>query len=979
MNGQEKKRPASLFKWIWHSYLKTALIPLVLVELVFIAIYFFTSNWSQQEMVNLLKEEVQIELQEIARRESSVIQEQLKSIANTTAMYAEQTAKALQTPAAMSSDDEKRLAYSPEGVYYTTKDKEEGGAAIFFSGIIPIGADEREKVTKVLETQELMKDILHSQPLAASIYLNTYDSLNIIYPYFDVISQYAPLMNIPTFNFYYEADDVHNPQREVKWTEAYLDPAGHGWMASAIAPVYTGDFLEGVVGIDVTVNTITNQILKLDIPWHGYGVLVGRDGMILALPESGEKDWGLSELTDHHYSEAITKNTFKPDQFNLYKRQELTDVAKQIQTNKTGFVPVTLGGVPQVISWSTVPETGWKLLILVTEQNIYSKVNQMSAELFRIGTYMIAGLILFYCIFLFVLYRRSFTMSKSISQPLLAINHMVKKIGEGQYYQQEPSFHVKELQESASLLVNMGKELGSTNESLLATQSALKKKETDLLALVSSIDDVILEVDENGVFQNIWANDYSILHIPADKVIGSSVYDVMEQEIAEIHSTVIRRVIQSGEAETIEYSLAVPKGMRWFQARIARIANEDRTASVSARDITERIVMENSLITAKEEAEKASKAKSEFLSNMSHELRTPLNAVLGFAQLLEIDPTSPLNQSQKESVKEILKAGNHLLVLINEVLDLAKIESGKLTISIEPVEIAPLMEETTSLMRPLAEKNQIKMTVISIECIQEFVAADRTRLKQVLLNIISNAIKYNRENGEVILNCEKKGGFIRFNVVDKGYGIPDSEFENIFNPFSRLKTTSNLVEGTGIGLSVAKQLVELMHGKIGVESEENVGSHFWIDIPSVEKDPRFMPSSKLLPNDMHQKGCDSSRKVVYVEDNPANLNLVAGILSHCSNITMIFAATGELGIDLARAHQPHLILMDINLPGIDGFEVLKRLSLYEETKNIPVIAISANAMPKDIEKCLKAGFSEYVTKPIQVTKFLHVLSQYLID
>lgn len=855
MKQKAPGNPISLFKWIWQSYLRTAIIPLIMVELVFIGIYFVSNNWSQKEMVDLLRAEVQKELQHIAGRESVVIQQQINGVSNTTEMFARQMKKALAAPASISPEDAGRMTYSPEGVYYTRRDRKDGGAAVFYSGAVPVGAAERDKVGRVLTLQRLMKDIEQSNPLIESLYLNTFDSLNIIYPYFDVISQYPPLMDIPAYNFYYEADARHNPERRVKWTDAYLDPAGHGWMASAIAPVYSGDFLEGVVGIDVTINTITNQILNLDIPWQGYGILIGKDGTILALPEKGEEDWGLNELTDHHYSEAIMKDTFKPDQFNLYKRKDLASLSGQIAGGDNGFSGIRLNGEPQVASWATVPETGWKLLIIVSEKNIYAKVDQMKNKLFRIGFFMIAGLIFFYCIFFCILYWKSRRMSYDISRPLIEINNIVQRIGAGDYCQKEPDLHVKELRETASNLVDMGQQLGAANEKLLEAQTILK--------------------------------------------------------------------------------------------------------------------------AAKEEAEKASMAKSKFLSSMSHELRTPLNTVLGFARLLEVDSSAPLNESQGENVKEILKAGSHLLVLINEVLDLARVESGKLTLSIEPVQVKSVVDETLALIKPIADKTNIDVVCHLPDCGERFVAADRTRLKQVLLNLLSNAVKYNRDHGKVIVSCEKIDQDIRFNIIDKGYGIPESELSAVFEPFHRLTEANSTVEGTGIGLTVAKQLIELMGGSIGVESREGEGSHFWIDLPSLEGTRRPEDERSSYAGEWDNEAGSTLKSILYVEDNPSNLALVERVLSRCPVIKMFAAANGELGIDLARACRPDLILLDINLPGIDGYEVQRRLRECDETRGIPVIAISAGAMAKDIEKGMSAGFAEYITKPIDIHKFLGTITKYL--
>ncbi len=977
MDKDSQKSTMPLYRWIWKSYLKTALIPLILVEMVFIGIYFTANSWSQREMVNYLRDQVQTEMLEIVNKESDVIHQQLSSISNATEIYQRQMGEALAADAILSAEDTSRLKYSPDGVYYTASDSKEGGAAIFYSGYVPIGEKERAKTAKALTMQKLMKNILQSQPLAASIYLNTFDSLNIIYPYFDVLPQYAPKMNIPTYNFYYEADLKHNPERTVKWTDVYLDPAGNGWMASAIAPVYDGNFLEGVVGIDVTVSTIVKQILKLEIPYEGYGILVSKDGNIMALPEKGEADWGLDELTDHHYDEAIMQDTFKPDQFNLYKRDDIKTFYKDVAANKMGFSTIRVNGNPKVVSWATISETGWKLLIIVPEKNIYEKVDRLSHKMFQIGTLMIAGLFLFYCIFFFILSRKAKRMSLNISRPLTEINGIVEKIGEGHYYQQEPDMNVKELKDTTANLIKMGRQLGEANSDLMDAQEKLRKRESDLNALVNSIDDVIVTVDENGRFLNAWAKERDNLSNSYLNSSANTIGDIFDIETASLYQTKIKQIIDTGISDCVEYSVQTNKGYKWFQARISLVDDKERTAVVSARDITQRIEMEKSIILAKEEAEKANKAKSQFLSNMSHELRTPLNAVLGFAQVLQMDTGTPLDELQSQSVKEILKAGNHLLTLINEVLDLAKIESGKLSLSIEPVQIVPMIEETLTIIKPMAEQYGIHINQFFEECNKDYILADRTRIKQVLINLLSNAIKYNKENGQVTFYCEKNMGSIRINVLDTGIGIEESELNNIFQPFHRISNLDRVIEGTGIGLTVAKQLIELMNGSIGVNSQVGSGSHFWIDLPCSEIITEISGDPVKQLENINFDENDNIYKIIYVEDNPANLKLVERIIGHIPNTKMISATTGELCVDMAKAHKPNLILLDINLPGIDGFEVLRRLRENAETVDIPVMAVSANAMPRDIEKGKACGFIDYITKPIDVRNLLDKIKQIL--
>jgi PAS domain S-box-containing protein len=387
------------------------------------------------------------------------------------------------------------------------------------------------------------------------------------------------------------------------------------------------------------------------------------------------------------------------------------------------------------------------------------------------------------------------------------------------------------------------------------------------------------------------------------------------------------------------------------------------------RDVSERKAAEQALLAARDEAQRASQAKSEFLSAMSHELRTPMNAILGFAQLLAADPTFVLPARQQGQVREILRAGAHLLELINDVLDLARVEAGKQPILIEPVSVTALLEDCVALMRPVAHEHGIHLEIATLPACGCFAAADRTRLKQVLLNLLSNAIKYNHEGGQVLLGCVDDGESARISVRDTGPGLSPAQRERLFNAFDRLGAEAGPIEGAGIGLVLSKRMVELMQGSIGVDSEPGVGSNFWVHLP-LAAPPAPAPArddgAAALPVPHGPSGHPVST-VLYIEDNPVNLLLMEAMLEHEPGVRLITAQDPLLGITLARTERPQLILLDIQLPGIDGFEVLRRLRGAAALRDIPVIAISANAMRSDIQQGLDAGFDDYLTKPLDLT------------
>ena len=442
-------------------------------------------------------------------------------------------------------------------------------------------------------------------------------------------------------------------------------------------------------------------------------------------------------------------------------------------------------------------------------------------------------------------------------------------------------------------------------------------------------------------------------------------HDITERIEAEQALRESVRELRETEAELLATQAALSKEKATLADHVFQLQQVNQNLLITTFELT----------NAKAAAEKANFAKSEFLSKMSHELRTPLNAILGFAQLVERGSPPP-TPGQAASLHHIIQAGWYLLKLINEILDLAVIESGRLSLSREPVSLIDVMRECQAMIEPQAQKRNIHINVLPFDNTW-FAHADRTRVKQVLINLLSNAIKYNRERGSVEVKCTANPERIRISIKDSGAGLPPEKLAQLFQPFNRLGQDTGAEEGTGIGLVVTKQLVELMGGTIGVESTVGVGSEFWIELIR-DVNTQLAAGHTMLTERVPQAQENTAlRTLLYVEDNPANLMLVEQIIEGYPYLRMLSARDGNLGIALARAHLPDVILMDITLPDINGIEAMEILLKDPLTAHIPVVALSANATPDNVLKGMEAGFFRYICKPFQLNDFMCVIDEAL--
>jgi len=521
--------------------------------------------------------------------------------------------------------------------------------------------------------------------------------------------------------------------------------------------------------------------------------------------------------------------------------------------------------------------------------------------------------------------------------------------------------------------------IGTDNSARMDVEDRLRWTEESFHLMVESVTDyAIVMLDPQGRIMSWNSGAQRIKGYSAEEIVGQSFTRFYSSKDAERGAPTRDLEAARTRGRFEDEGWRMRRDGSTFWANIVLTAVLDHVGNLRGfaqltRDLTGRRQAEDEIAKAKAVAEKTSLASAEFLSGMSHELRTSLNAILGFAQLMESEQPPP-TPSQKESVAKIVQAGWYLMELINEVMDLAMIESGRLSWSLEPMSLADVMHECQAAIEPQAQKSGIRMTLPEIDG-QCFIKADRTRVKQVLTNLLSNAIKYNRPGGSVVVECTVSAPQrVRISVTDTGAGMQPDQLAQLFRPFSRVGQETSAAAGAGIGLVVTKRLVELMGGAIGVRSHVGKGSVFWIELVTAAA-PRLTAGDEAripLTGPVIRPGA-APRTLLYVEDNPANLQLVEQIIARRPDMRLLSARNGPLGIALARSARPDVILMDINLPGMSGIKAMQMLRAETVTAHIPVVALSANAIPRDIERGLEAGFFRYLTKPIKVAEFMDTL------
>jgi len=825
MQAAPKKR-VSLRRWIWRAFASTSLLPLVLVEGVLITTYFITNQSIRNSQIEYLHQSATRDIQVSVQQNALLVQGQLEQIHKAIGLYAKSTEHELTENQNLTAAS---LSLSADGVRYSAVN--DGASASFYSNLTAPEKQDLYKISLLANQDFMMKQLKEGDPLIASIYFNSWDSYNRIYPWFNTLEQYPHDMDITQYNFYYLADAQHNPDKKVVWTDVYLDPAGQGWMMSAIAPVYQGDFLEGVAGVDVTVDGILKRIEQLQMPWDGYLMLVNDKLDVMAVPKAGQRDFSL-HVENQPAGESVDRERLQSPDLNLARHPDLASLNKNLPGHSQGIVALTLNGRPHLVAWDEIPATGWFLLAVVDEAAVMHETNLLANHYREVGYLLVAGLVLFYALFFAFMWWRTRGLSRQLSTPVQGVSQMMREIGRGHWQPAASPSDIIELWSMSNQALGMGRQLAQAELVRSATQQRLElvmesfaeglweyypQRQHFVLkgALCQRFGFAANEVPMATLLQNIPVEDRQTFTQFLEEARGSaSVAPEAEFRIRDVHGTLIWILCRGRLLEP------------------SRLDDSSVVVVVACVDITTLKQTQLDLRDKTLEAEAASTAKSKFISSMSHELRTPLNAIYGFAQLGLMQPPDDAMQ-QTANLQEIIEASEHLMQLVDDLLDLSSLQAEKPLLDLKPVHVASLISNCADMVQPQVSAHGQSLHINA--CADTWhVWADKRRLKQVLINLLSNAIKYNRPGGDITLGAVvvESGARLRLYVTDTGMGISPNVQEELFKPFQRLGKENSSIQGTGIGLALCRDLALLMHGTMGFESHVDVGTTFWIDMYS---------------------------------------------------------------------------------------------------------------------------------------------------
>lgn len=694
------KTNKQLGKILSNHFIKFSLIPILIIEVSLIILYFSINSYISSKNIALLLKEAQSHSQTILRNEARIIEDKLSEISRTAEILQNLHQNIMINSQTFVSNNNPQFAVAPNGVFYKTN---KNGSSLYYSSNTKITEKEKNKAILTEAMDVSLKSVVDTNPIVNAAYFNTWDNMNRLYPFIDkVYEQYGEHIQMEDYNFYYLADLKHNPQKKPIWTNAYLDPAGNGWMLSCVVPIYNNDFLEGVTGLDITIDTFVKNILNKELPYDANLFLVDKDGMIIAMPEKIESLLGLKELKEHLYTDSILKTISKPEEFNILTNQSpFASHFRNLIKNDMKYSTLKIEDKEYLTLQENIQESQWKLMVLIDKNNVFTSIESLKKLSSTIGYLAIVFLLFFYIIFFYLLLKKITIFSDSITKPIIDLSNQTSQISAKNTHIEIIDTNISEIYQLSSNFVSMANELNERTK-------------------------------------------------------------------------------------------------RLYNAKII--------------------------------AEEANKSKDDFLANMSHELKTPLNSINIISNIMMKNKSENLDENQIKNLEIIHKCGIDLLYLINDILDLSKLDAKQNNVQNTKIDVKEFMNSIYEMFYAQTNAKNLEL-IFKIDDNLSFIYSDQIKIKQIIKNLLSNALKFTQK-GKIHFLVEDATNDIKIIIKDEGIGIPEDKIEFIFDRFKQLDgSITRKYGGTGLGLTICKELILLLNGKINVTSKINVGSNFEIIIP----------------------------------------------------------------------------------------------------------------------------------------------------
>jgi PAS domain S-box-containing protein len=821
------QQPIAVRQWLWLAFSRHALIPLLVVESVLILVYVLSVQTVNDRNTDYLRKTAIGELEFSANRYAAYIESRLSGVTNGLEIYVDAVTRAFddgnyQPPA----DELARRQYSAENIYHTAYDN--GGAATFYPPPKDGRPHDTERANKLIAVDGLMKSLVERNSLITQVYFNDANSFNHIYPYFDVVSQYPHDVDVTLFSFFFLGDPEHNPERKVGWTEVYVDPAGQGWMTTAVKPVYVNDEFAGVAGFDLAIKALIAEVEEIELPWNGYAMLVDEYLNIVALSPNAAAELGLEALPTDVSEGKVYELTRQDERYNLHSKAELELLSSALATNN-GSLSSEHRGQNLMFGWQTVPGPNWKLITIVNEQALFAQTNALNRELNQVVYWMIAGLVVFYLTFFFFIWRRTQRFSAVLEGAIEGSKRRLKRIEQRDYVvAEEPPSPLIEFNDLADSLDTMASVLNNYVERISVGEKRLRQ------ALQTS-GDIVIEIDSAqrivyGSSRLMQLLGYDSEH---DSEALHTLMDLVHNEDRALMAKYLEQAVKEGSSYDYELRILCADGQYiWVQARGTGVLDEAsgaRKVVAIVTNIDQRKRAALHLQQAQQAAEQANRAKTLFLSSVTHELRTPLSAIIGFTQVAEL---GELADFQQTALTQIKQASAHLRNLVDDILTQSEIEANALALDLNPTDIDVSITDAINVVKSSAAEHQVELHYVRHN--NPLVLVDTRRLHQILINLLSNGIKYNRQRGHVYITSEYDDDYVYINVRDEGKGIDMENLERIFDPFVRIGKEASAIQGTGIGLTISRDLAQRMGGRIRVSSTLDHGSIFTLSLLRAE-------------------------------------------------------------------------------------------------------------------------------------------------